>query len=86
MGMTVARLHKLLGDLVAQGHGRKPVCIDKSTFHHPLEQDGAVVLGVDSIHGPKFIANCDDEGDAALNEDGTESGRYTVILAGNGRG
>ena len=82
MTMTVNTLHKLLGELIEQGHGRKPVCIDKGTFHHPLEDDGAVILGVSGMYGPKFIANADDDGGVKTNEDGTESGRQTVVLVG----
>lgn len=82
MTMTVARLHKLLGKLVEKGHGRKPVCIDKRTFSHPLENDGCTILGVDAIEGPRFIPNCDDDGGFKENSDGTESGRMTVVLKG----
>lgn len=82
MSITVARLHKALTALIEQGHGRKPVCIDKSTFHHPLEGDGAVVLEVESVAGPAWISMSDDDGGAKLNGDGTESGRHVVVLKG----
>lgn len=82
MTMTVAKLHRLLGEIVERGHGRKPVCIDKSTFHHPLEGDGALILGVESVEGPRWIYNCDDEGGVKENADGSESGRMTVVLKG----
>lgn len=82
MTMTVGKLHKLLGQLVDQGHARKPVCINKNTFRHPLEDDGAVILGVEAVTGPKWIGNADDDGFTKENADGTESGRMTVILEG----
>lgn len=46
MTMTVSRLHKQLSELIAAGHGRKPVCINKRTFNHQLERDGVVIMPV----------------------------------------
>lgn len=82
MTITVARLHRLLGEMVERGHGRKPVCIDKMSFSHPLEIDGCTILGVESVEGPRFIPNFDDDGGFKENADGTESGRMTVVLKG----
>ena len=79
---TVAKLHKLLGALIEQGHGRKPVCVDKSTFSHPLESDGALILDVDSVEGPRWICMADDDGGTKWNSDGSESGRQVVIIKG----
>lgn len=82
MGLTVARLHKELGKLIEQGHGRKPVNVHKESFHHPLESDGAVILDVESIQGPVWISMADDDGGTKWNRDGTESGKRVVILKG----
>ena len=82
MTMTVATLHKRLSVLVEQGHGRKPVCISKTTFRDNREGDGCTILGVESIDGPTWIPNCDDDGGFKENADGTESGRMTVVLKG----
>lgn len=82
MSMTVQALHKKLGDLVTAGHGRKPVCVNKASFYSPLEEDGAVIIAVKSISGPKWIDNISDDGGTKWNQDGTESGRYTVVLEG----
>ena len=82
MTMTVSRLHKQLSELIAAGHGRKPVCINKRTFNHRMEEDGAVILPVESVSGPEFIGTTDDDGGTKFNRDGTEAGRYTVVLAG----
>lgn len=81
--MNVQQLHQALGVLVAQGHGRKPVCVNKNTFRHPLEGDGAVILGVKAVKGPEWIQMTDDDGGPKVNADGSESGRYTVILEGD---
>ena len=82
MTMTVSRLHKQLSELIAAGHGRKPVCINKRTFNHRMEEDGAVILPVEGVSGPVFITTVDDDGGTKFNRDGTEAGRYTVVLAG----
>ena len=82
MTMTVFRQHKQLSELIAAGHGRKPVCINKRTFNHRMEEDGAVILPVESVSGPEFIGTTDDDGGMEFNRDGTEAGRYTVVLSG----
>ena len=81
--MNVSTLHKALGKLVEAGHGRKPVAINKETFSHPLEQDGAVIINVTAIDGPQWIPRIDDDGGYATNKDGSESGHYVVVLLGD---
>lgn len=80
--MTVQRMHKLLGQLIEQGHGRKPVCINKDTFQSPLEVDGACIMEVELITGSTFVGWTDDDGGTKWNQDGSESGRWVVILQG----
>jgi RNase adaptor protein for sRNA GlmZ degradation len=80
---TVARLHKLLGELVANGHGRKPVVINKRTFKHPLEDEGCVMIDVRSIEGPRWICTLDDDGGSKINADGSEAGKRVVVLIGD---
>jgi len=82
MTMTVSKLHKQLSELITAGHGRKPVCINKRTFNHRMEEDGAVILPVEGVSGPVFINTVDEDGGTKFNLDGTEAGRYTVVLAG----
>lgn len=82
MKLTVNSLYKHLGRLIANGHGRKPVCINKDTFTHPLEGDGANILHVHGIAGPTFVQRMSDDGGGAVNQDGTESGTMTVVLVG----
>ena len=48
----------------------------------PYEEDGAVILPVESVSGPEFIGTIDDDGGMKFNRDGTEAGRYTVVLSG----
>ena len=79
---TVANLHKQLTELIAKGHGRKPICVNKSTFMHPLENDGAVILDVQYVFGPRWIGMADDDGGTKWNKDGSESGRYVIVLEG----
>lgn len=82
MTFTVARLHKELGKLIDQGHGRKPVQVNKQSFSHPLEEDGAVILDIEGIEGPRWVTMTDDDGGTKFNLDGTESGKRVVILRG----
>lgn len=82
MTMTALKMHHLLGKLIDAGHGRKPVCIDKGSFSHALEQDGCLILGVEKVDGPLLICASDEDGGSKLNADGTESGRMTVVLKG----
>lgn len=83
MSYTVARLHKELGKLIEQGHGRKPVQINKQSFHHILEDDGAVIMDIEAIEGPKWIPLIDADGGTKWNRDGTESGYRVVVLSGD---
>lgn len=82
MAYTVAGLHKALGKLIDQGHGRKPVQINKQTFQHLLEDDGVVIMDIQSIEGPVWITEADDDGGTKENRDGTEAGRRVVVLKG----
>ncbi len=86
MAMTVSRLHKQLSELIAAGHGRKPVCINKRTFKNRLEDDGVVIMPVKSVSGPVFVPTSDDDGGTKFNQDGTEAGRQTVVLFGDEEG
>lgn len=79
--MTVARLHKLLGAMVDDGQGRRPVCVSKTSFYHPLESDGATILDVTEAKA-ETITMADDDGGAATNKDGSEKTRKVFVLGG----
>lgn len=82
MTMTVAALHKQLGALIEAGHGRKPVAVNKRTFTDPCEQDGAVILAVHGVEGPRWIPTVDEDGGSKWNKNGTEAGKHIVVLFG----
>lgn len=82
--MTVARLHKQLAKMVQNGQGRMKVCVNKRSFSHPLEADGAVVLNVKSADA-QWIPLCDDDGFIAERADGTERGSTCFVLDGGHR-
>lgn len=82
MSYTVARLHRELGKLIEQGHGRKPVQINKQSFQHVLEDDGVVIMDIKAIEGPRWITEADDDGGTKWNRDGSEAGRRVVVLKG----
>lgn len=79
--MTVNQLHKLLARLIAQGHGRTRVSIDKATFTDPRENDGPMILPVCELEA-KWVPDAADDGGIAINKDGTERGRQTCVLGG----
>ena len=78
--MTVARLHKMLGKMVEAGNGRRPVCVNKASFYHPLESDGVAILDVTEAKA-ETIAMADD-GWTATNKDGSEKTRKVFVLGG----
>lgn len=79
--LTVGRLHKILGEMVADGRARRPICINKDSFWHPLESDGVVILDVTEVK-EQCVIQSDDDGGAKTNKDGTESLRQCVVLGG----
>ena len=79
--MTIARLHKILGELVLNGQGRRPVCVNKASFYHPLENDGVVILDVTEAMS-RSITIADGDGWTATNKDGSEKTRSVFILGG----
>ena len=82
MRYTIASLHKALGKLIDEGHGRKPVCVNKESFQHNCEDDGAVVLELSGM-GIQWVPWIDDDGGTKWNKDGSESGRTILVLAGD---
>lgn len=79
--MTVKCLHKLLGKLIGQGHGRKPIYVNKETFHHPLEADGVVTCepcGLTIVR----LRTIDGDGFTQWRKDGRESSSAVVLLWG----
>lgn len=81
--MTVQELHRKLSALIEQGQGRMPVTVNKASFRHALEPDGAVVLDVRGAD-IQWVPWIDDDGGVKLCKDGSESGRHTVVLHGGG--
>ena len=80
--MTINKLHKLLGNLIEQGRGTTPIAIDKRSFVHPLEEDGAVIMDIKALH-ESWINTIDDDGGIKINKDGSESGRCMAVLIGD---
>lgn len=82
MGMTIRKLHKELEELIKAGHRRKPVCVDKQSFYHQLESDGATILDIKEV-ALQWIAtfNEGDEG-FVINKDGSERGETVCVISG----
>lgn len=79
--MTVAKLHRILAKLIAQGHGRRRVCVRKNSFQHNCESDGVVILDVEAAN---LVGHQIDDGDgcAKLRADGTQIERESLVLTG----
>lgn len=79
--MTVVRLNRILEGFIARGHGRLPVYINKLTFTDPLEQDGAVVIGIKDceIHRIELL---DGDGFTKTRKSGTSCSKLTVVMFG----
>ena len=69
--MTVGQLNKITSEMVKNGKSRMNVCIDRSTFTHPLESDGLVIMDVSSADTQTFSL-MDGDGFTELRKDGTE--------------
>jgi hypothetical protein len=80
--MTINQLHKLLTKLIAKGHGRKAVYVDKGSFRHNLENDGCVILPVDRAAMHSYLI-LNDDGGVHINSDGTERSRKSLVLIGD---
>lgn len=79
--MTLNQLHKQLGKLIEKGYGRRRVAIAKTSFQDNRESDGCTILPV-CVVDTDWIVDADDDGGLATNKDGSERGRWTVILGG----
>lgn len=79
--MTLKKFHKLLGDLIEKGHGRRRVCVDKRSFSHPLEDDGAVILDVESTFA-QVITMVDDNGFTKYRKNGEECRHGVIVISG----
>jgi hypothetical protein len=80
--MTLNQLHKLLTKLIAQGHGRKSVYVDKGSYRDNREKDGCVILPVNrgAMHTYQLL---DDDGGSWINADGSERHRTSLVLIGD---
>ncbi|CAK0767543.1 conserved hypothetical protein [Gammaproteobacteria bacterium] len=79
--MTAIKLHKLLGQLIEAGHGRKNIMVDKSSFQHPCEEDGVVILDIHKVMVRSYPIY-DDDGDSKFRKDGTECYHNNIVITG----
>lgn len=79
--MTINALKKLVDKLVEQGNGRRQVCINKQTFNHPLESDGAVIQ---VVTGGEMDCHemLDDDGGMKELANGQTAYRTALVLKG----
>lgn len=79
--MTLNKLHKILGELIALGNGRRQACIAKESFRDNRESDGCTILPICAVD-TDWIPLADDDGGTAQTKAGLERGSWTVILGG----
>ena len=82
--MTIIKLHKILSKAIAEGHGRKLVCVNKLTFTHALEEDGACILPVCAADMDRHEMLDDDGGSKELANRRIAT-RMAMVLLGGGR-
>ena len=77
--ITVNALYKMLGDAIADGHGRLPVCVDRDSL-----DTGNRTWNHCAVEGVKVIALnvCDGDGFHIENRDGSERMRRECVLYG----
>ena len=80
--MTINQLHKLTAKLIAQGAGRRKVCISKTTFRHPLENDGCTILDIET-GALKSFEIADDDGGTAIDSRGRVKTSIALVLTGD---
>lgn len=82
--MQASRFHNLLGKLIVEHRAnRMTVCVNKDSFKHALESDGAVILEVAGIE-IRTYPMLDDDGGIKELKDGTESQRTSIVIYGDG--
>lgn len=81
--MTINQLHELTGNLIQKGLGykRMGVCIDKESYRSNLENDGVRIFVVDFAEIRNYPI-VDPDGGIAVNKDGTEKTKTSLILFG----
>jgi hypothetical protein len=80
--VTVNKLHKILTELIAKGHGRNTVYVDEPTFHSHPDGDEYGMLDISGVKGPEFVVSTGHNGEPKLRIDGSECGKMAVILYG----
>lgn len=79
--MTIVNLLRALNKMHDAGHRRCKVLVDKSTFNHPCESDGAMLLEVKRIEVVTHNI-LDDDGGIAETKDGREITKTSIVLKG----
>ena len=79
MTMTVNKLHQILSEQIAQGHGSRTIGIDLDTLSAPTAD--ASIVDVSSADA-EWIAESDGNGYVVQNADGSERGLTMLILSG----
>ena len=79
--MTIQKLHKILSEQIAMGHGRKPVRVDKLSFSDPSDAEVWMIIDLVAVD-LLAVTNRDEEGNAKFRADGAQSTRICCVLSG----
>lgn len=79
--MTINALQKLTQKLIAQGHGRTRVSIDKSTFSNPLEDERCTIMEVKTAD-VQVVPIVDGDGWTETDSRGRERVKMFLVMAG----
>lgn len=79
--MTIYKLHKLLTKLIADGDGRKKVCVDKSKCNHPCEPEAGIIQITSAEI--KTVEVADDEGGMKVLANGCTATRTMLVIEAN---
>ncbi|MEM1355958.1 MAG: hypothetical protein AAGH88_13875 [Planctomycetota bacterium] len=80
--MTVYMLHNLLGQMIKKGLARRKIVVDKRSFISLLEEDGHILMNVESCE-TQTHSMMEEDGGAKFNADGSERVRTSVVLQGS---
>jgi hypothetical protein len=79
---TVNQLYDIVHKLVVDGHGRKPVYVDKQSFQDNREADGCVFMPALQGYLHTF-PRMDDDGGIAERKDGSERTITAFLIVGH---
>lgn len=79
--MTINKLRKILDQAVKDGYGHRRVCVYKTSFQHPLEGDGCVIMDAKNAM-VKSVNLINDDGGTKTDSKGRECYFTALVITG----